>query len=113
MICSYLEKKPDEDKLASPVWRQLFLESQEIRQNWAVAGKGKFQDIPDQEYIDLGNLVFTTLKSPQLTCPPLIREDPHLHLQSTFQEYLAEFMYRQQDIEEGVEPLTQFTFLSQ
>lgn len=38
LICSYLEKKPDEDKLASPVWRQLFLESQEIRQNWAVAG---------------------------------------------------------------------------
>jgi len=60
----------------------------------------------------LGNTLFETLKSPDLSVPALMKEDNCVDFNSSYQQFVYEYLFRQQDIESGNKPKVAFTYLS-
>lgn len=60
----------------------------------------------------LGQTLLDSLKSPDLSVPALMKEDNCVEFASSFQQFIYEYLFRQQDIESGASPKVTFTYLS-
>lgn len=61
----------------------------------------------------LGNALFDTLREPDLTVPALLREDNWVEFGSTYQQFMYEYLFRQQEIMSGGVPKVCFAYLSE
>jgi hypothetical protein len=61
----------------------------------------------------LGHTLFETLRSPDLSVPALMKEDNCVEFNSSFQQFIYEYLFRQQEIENTGKPKVMFTCLTE
>lgn len=61
----------------------------------------------------LGITLLDTLKSPELSVPALLKEDNWVEFHSSYQQYIYEYLFRQQDIQSEGKPKVNFTYLTE
>jgi hypothetical protein len=61
----------------------------------------------------LGHNLFETLKWPDLSVPALMKEDNCVEFNSSFQQYIYEYLFRQQEIDSNGKAKVTFTYLTE
>ena len=61
----------------------------------------------------IGNDLFETLKEPELSVPALLREDNCVEFHSSYQQFIYEYLFRQQEFLNGETPKVCFTHLTE
>jgi len=61
----------------------------------------------------LGTSVFDALRSPDLSVPALLKEDNWVEFHSSFQQFVYEYLFRQQEIQASGKPKVAFFHLTQ
>lgn len=61
----------------------------------------------------LGVSLLETLKSPDLSVPALMKEDNCVEFNSSFQQFIYEYLFRQQEIDNNGKAKVTFTYLTE
>lgn len=97
---------------SSKSWKKLIMKGLSVKGQWKsvqsiIAGT-------DVETISFfGNTLLDALKSPDLSVPALLKEDNWVEFNSSYQQFIYEYLFRQQDLQSGGKPKVAFTYLTE
>lgn len=97
---------------ASRSWKQLIMIGLNLKSQWK-----NIQNVLPGTKLDtlnfLGITILDALKSPELSVPALLKEDNCVEFHSSYQQYIYEYLFRQQDIQSEGKPKVNFTYLTE
>jgi len=97
---------------ASKSWKKLVKIGLNLKSQWKSTKNVIIGwDTETMEFI--GNNLFDTLKEPELSVPALLREDNWVEFHSNYQQFIYEYLFRQQELLSGGVPKVSFTYLSE
>lgn len=97
---------------SSKSWKKLIMIGLNLKSQWksnqnVIAGA-------DADTLNfLGHTLMETLKSPDLSVPALLKEDNWVEFHSSYQQFIYEYLFRQQDLQSGGKPKVNFTYLTE
>lgn len=97
---------------ASKSWKKLIRIGLNLKSEWRSPQNGLPSTSPESLQF-LGNTLLDCLKCPDLSVPALLKEDNWVEFHSSYQQYIYEYLFRQQDIQSGGKPKVNFTYLTE
>lgn len=97
---------------SSKSWKKLIKIGLNLRSQWKSRLNVIFGwDTETTSFV--GQTLFDTLRSPDLSVPALLKEDNWVEFQSTYQQFIYEYLFRQQELMNGSTPKVCFTYLNE
>jgi len=97
---------------ASKSWKKLIKIGLNLKSQWKSNNNVIIGWDPETTCF-IGLTLFDTLRSPDLSVPALLKEDNCVEFHSTYQQFIYEYLFRQQDLLNGVNPKVWFTYLTE
>jgi hypothetical protein len=97
---------------ASKSWKKLIMNGLNLRSQWRNQ-RNTIMGINNDTMNFLGHNLFETLKWPDLSVPALMKEDNCVEFNSSFQQYIYEYLFRQQEIDNNGKAKVTFTYLTE
>jgi len=97
---------------ASKSWKKLVKLGLNLKSQWK-SSENVVNGTDTETTSFIGNTLIEVLKSPDLSVPALLKEDNCVEFHSSFQQFMYEYLFRQQDLQSGVKPKVNFTYLSE
>jgi hypothetical protein len=97
---------------ASKSWKKLIMNGLNLRSQWKNKRNTIF-GVNNDTMNFLGVSLLETLKSPDLSVPALMKEDNCVEFNSSFQQFIYEYLFRQQEIDNNGKAKVTFTYLTE
>ena len=94
-------------------WKKLIMIGLNLKSQWKSPQKFEELGIDFEALSFIGSTLFEVLKSPDLSVPALIKEDNCVEFNSSYQQFIYEYLFRQQELQSGWKPKVAFTYLTE
>jgi hypothetical protein len=97
---------------SSESWKNMIMIGLNLKAQWR-AWHNTIAGMEANTLSFVGNALLEALKSPDLSVPALLKEDNWVEFHSSFQQFIYEYLFRQQDIQTQGKPKVVFFHLTQ
>ena len=93
---------------SSKQWKKLIMTGLSLRSQWKSPQNLMDLGVDSETMSFLGSTLIEVLKSPDLSVPALIKEDNWVEFNSSYQQFIYEYLFRQQELQSGWKPKVVF-----
>jgi hypothetical protein len=86
---------------SSKQWKKLIMVGLGLKSQWKSPQNLEPLGIDSDTLSFIGNTLLEVLKSPDLSVPALIKEDNCVEFNSSYQQFIYEYLFRQQELQSG------------